>query len=199
MSCFKAFTARGKHGKTFPVYQYIDKNAQGLNLCVPSMFALKTRPAAKLDMLSAYYLGHAIANREFLQTRKSDPCRDYVATVLLSLLAEDSEDAATTPQHEEPTPHTWKAGTATFGEQYQYYYGIDFWVTARLSDRIQQSLLSPFGECFDDSGMDTSTWLVTGSGVRKLAAEWPEIAAEFGIAPEMAGQHPPAADGGRRD
>lgn len=71
-----------------------------------------------------------------------------------------------------------------------------FWPKTR---RTQQSLFSPFGECFDDSGMDTSTWLVTGNGVRKLAAEWPQIAAECGVLPELAGQHPPAADGGLRD
>ncbi len=185
MSSFKAFTARGKHGITFPVYQFVAKEP-GLNVSTPTVFVVKKREPEKLTKYVAYYFGHAIANREFLLSRKSDSTRDYTAAILLSFLAEDSMNASETPIHEEAPTHTWQSGIATFEEQYQHYDSIEFWVLAQFSELLERKL-SPHAEHFEGSQWIKSTWLVRASGVQKLISEWPQIASELGIRLDNAG------------
>jgi class 3 adenylate cyclase len=186
MSSFRAFTARGKHGITFPVYQFVSKEP-GLNVSIPSVFVVKKREPEKLTKYAAYYFGHAIANRDFLLSRKSDPTRDYTAAILLSFLAEDSVEASDTPAHEEATTHTWRSGLATFEEQYQHYYDLEFWILARFSKLLQAGELSSHAEHFEGAHWEKSTWLVKTSGVLKLISEWPQVASELGITLESAG------------
>jgi class 3 adenylate cyclase len=185
MSCFRAFTARGKHGITFPVYQFVSKET-GLNVDTPSVFVVKKRAPEKLTMYAAYYFGHAIANRDFLHSRRSDSTRDYAAAILLSFLAKDSVNAAETPTHEEATTVTWQSGIATFEEQYKHYDGLEFWVLARFSKLLADEL-SSHAEHFEGAQWSKSTWLVKAAGVQKLMSEWPQVASELGITPEEAG------------
>ena len=187
MSSFRAFTARGKHGVTFSVYQFVSKDAPGLSVSAPSAFVIKKDEAKKLTRYEAYYLAHAVVNKDFLSSRKADSTRDYTACILLSLLAEDSENAADTPAHEEPTPHTWRAGAATFQEQYRHYDGLDFWVRAKFSELLVASRLPSVAEHFEGPAWERSTWLIKPSGVQKLVSEWAQIANELGIMPEHAG------------
>jgi class 3 adenylate cyclase len=181
MSTWRAFTAKGKHDITFPVYQYVAKDAPGLNVAVPSVFSPRRREPEKLSLFAAYYLAHAIVNRDFLSSRRSDPTRDYAATILLAFLAEDSATAAETPPHDEPTAITWKAGIATFEEQYHHYKELEFWLLARFADLIQEKRLSRFFQLFEEANYATFYWLVSPSGIEKLLAEWSEVAGEFGI------------------
>ena len=186
LSSFRAFTAHGKHGITFPVYQFMSKEP-GLNVSIPSVFVVKKREPEKLTKRAAYYFGHAIANRDFLRTRKSDPTRDYTAAILLSFLAEDSVNASETPSHEAATPHTWRAGEATFIEQYRHYDGLEFWVLAQFSELLEAGELASHVEHFEGANWEKSTWLVKTSGIQKLISEWPQVASEFGITLESSG------------
>jgi len=181
MSSFNAFTARGKHGTTFTVYQFVSKDAPGLSVTTPSVFVAKRREIEKFSRYSAYYVAHAVANREFLRSRKGDAARDYAAVILLSLLAKDSEDAVDTPGHKEATIHTWRAGLATFEEQYHHYHELEFWVMAEFSHLLREKHLKLYDEHFEGAEWDKSTWLIKNSGVTKLLVEWPQIANAFGI------------------
>jgi class 3 adenylate cyclase len=186
MSSFRAFTAHGKHGITFLVYQFISREL-GLNISIPSVFVVKKREPKKLTKYSAYYFGHAIANRDFLLSRKKDPMRDYTASILLAFLAEDSVKASDTPAHDEAMMHTWESGLSTFEEQYQHYNGLEFWVSCQLSRFLQAGEIASHAEHFEGDLWEKSTWLVMASGLQKLISEWPQVASEFGITLESAG------------
>ncbi|MFZ2644411.1 MAG: adenylate/guanylate cyclase domain-containing protein [Verrucomicrobiia bacterium] len=180
-TAFREYQAIAKHGVKFTAYQYIEPNLLGLNAATPSAFETKKSSPAKLTRIVAYYIAHGIRNREFLVSRKKDPKRSYVATVLLGFLAMDSEDAATTPRHENPTLRTWGAGAATFQKQYEFYNDVDFWIMARLAEYFGEKHLSSYRNCFIGEPFETEVWLVSTKGVQKLLAEWPAIAKEFEI------------------
>lgn len=187
MSSFRAFTARGKHGVTFTVYQFVAKDAPGLKVSTPSVFVVTKSEPKKLTRFEAYYAAHAIANRDFLFSRKADSTRIYTASILLCLLAEDSENAANTPTHEEPTPHTWRAGAVPFEEQYQHYDALGFWILAYFSEYLVASRLPSLVEHLAGPDWERATWFIKPSGVQKLISEWPQVANEFGITAELAG------------
>lgn len=187
MSSFRAFTATGKHGVTFVVYQYLSKNAPGLSVGTPSAFIAKRREPEKLTKWAAYYIAHAITNREFLMLRRTDSTRDYVATILLAFLADDSEKASDTPPHEAPTTKTWGAGLFSFEQQYRHYNNLEFWPLAGFAELLQEKHLQRYADQFEGADYDPCYWLVKPSGVQKLIAEWPQIANEFGITGEGMG------------
>jgi class 3 adenylate cyclase len=181
MSTWRSFTARGKHGVEFSVYQFVSKNVRGLSDAVPSVFVAPRRQPEKLSRCVAYYLAHAIANRKFLLSRRSDVTRDDVAPVLLVFLAEDSDVAADTPKYQDPYTVTWGAGTATFEKQYEHYSKMDFCVLQRLAYFIDEKHLASFDELFERGEWETLYWAVRPSEIQRLVAEWPQIASEFGI------------------
>ena len=185
MSCWRAYTACGKHDVSFPVYQFVSDDTPGLDVSEPSAFlARRHAPRQEPEKLSepvAYYLAHANANREFLTSRKSDSLRDYCAGVVLWFLAEDSVEAAKSPLHQEPRTKSWQAGAATFAEQYEHYAELDFWVLAGFFAFIKEKHLSRFPDAFARGRYQTSFWLPSPVGLQRLAAEWPSIASQFGI------------------
>lgn len=205
MSNWKAFTGKGKHGITFPVYQFVSNDHPGLNIQTPSAFAVRPRAPERMTEQVAYYVANAIVNREFLVSKKGDPTRDEVATVLLWFLTEDAVAAANTSPHETPTTKTWKAGKVSFSEQYEYYDKMDFWSLMLLSDSIETQYLSSVSEVFERSGYLPLYWLVSEAGVRKLINEWPAVANLFGIdqtaplanrtSPKVGGTHEPTHPG----
>jgi class 3 adenylate cyclase len=156
LSSFRVFHASGKHDVAFPVYQYLSKDSPGLNVATPSAFAAKGIEPAKLTKQVAYYIAHAAQNRPFLRLRKADPARDDAATVLLAFLSEDSLKASETPVHEEATPKTWRAGSASFEEQYQHYYEIDFWPLVDLAKLLQEKYLQRYSQHFEAANYFTS-------------------------------------------
>lgn len=187
MSSFRAFTATGKHGVTFPMYQYLSKNAPGLSVSTPSVFIAKRREPEKLTKLAAYYIAHAITNREFLMSRRTDVTRDYAATILLAFLANDSGEASETPPHESPSTRTWGAGVTSFEQQYYHYNDIEFWPMTELATLLQTKHLQRYEDHFEGANYQTCYWLVKPPGVQKLIEEWPQIANEFGITGEGMG------------
>lgn len=185
---FRVFSATGKHGIQFAVYQFLSKDSLGLNVDVPSAFAVKKIELAKLTKLAAYYMAHAQKNRDFLLSRKTDSGRDYAAIVLLTFLAEDSESVSETPSHEEARTITWGAGEETFEKQYLYYYHYitnDFWVICRLSDLLSSQYLDTYSEYFEGADFMTNFTFVKPTGIQKLLVEWPQIAKEFGLAQKL--------------
>ena len=180
LSSFRKFRARAKHGLELDVYQYVAKDAHGLNVAVPSAFASAGYERPKLSSLAAYYMCHAVSNRDFLEAQKGDPVRDYVGVILLGFLAADSVEAASTPSHEEPMTRTWKAGSASFEEQYRHYSKLEFWPLAEFSDLFAEKHLSQYRSCFDGDVVPNYAFVST-AGIEKLYADQPGIAAQFGI------------------
>ena len=181
-SSFRKYSARVKHGTELDLYQYIAKDARGLNIGVPTAFASTSAPQRPaLSKRTAYYMCHAILNRDWLVKQKGDPMRDYAAVVLLDFLADDSEKRANTLPTDEAETRTWSAGLATFEEQYAFYRGIDFWVIAEYQGLIVESRLSRYSDCFERADYQTKYAFVSAQGIARLHAECPEIAAEMGI------------------
>lgn len=180
LSSFRRFRAKGKHEIEFDVYQFVAKDAHGLNVAEPSAFATKGLERPTLSKLAANYMCHAIDHRDFLVARKGEPMRDYVAVVLLGFLADDSLEAASTPSHEEPNTKTWRAGSASFEEQYTHYAKTEFWVLAEYAELYAHEHLSRYSECFERDVLPNYAF-VSSAGIERLFADHPEIAAEFGI------------------
>ena len=179
LESFRHYAATGKHGLTFPVYQFVSPISPGLNVEPPSSFAKKATEAVKLTKLAAYYIAHAAKNRQFLLSRKGDARRDEVATVLLTYLAGDSVDASEAGVHDKPTVKTWRADSASFEEQYHHYDSIGFWPITDLARFLSKDILGQYSEHFESAGYLTTYGFVRPSGVQKLWAEWPQIAIEF--------------------
>lgn len=187
LSSFRGYNATGKHGVKFSVYQFLSKNTRGLNVAVPSAFAVHKAEPLKLTKLVAYFIAHAERNREFLLSRRSDPAREYVGTVLLYFLAADSQTASETPSYETPTTMTWEAGIASFEQQYSYYDKLDLWTMMIFSQLISTEYLEPYREHFETNAFLVNIFpFIKPSGLQKLQAEWPDIANEFGIEPRTA-------------
>ena len=134
MDSFRTFQARGKHGISFPVHQFVMKGLPGLNNDVPSVFAVAKAETPKFTKLTAYYVANAWAAREFLRSRHDDVTREDIATILLYFLAEDCVIKSETPEHDRPAVHTWKSGEASFQEQYDHYDAMDTWVVITWRD-----------------------------------------------------------------
>ena len=176
---FKPFSARGKHGITFPVYQFVSAS-DGLNAEPPSAFAAKKSSPAKLTKLAAYYFAHSLRHQKFLSGRRADPARDYVAVVLLTYLAQDDVQADETPSHDELEPKTWGAGTASFEQQYEHYDQLDYWALRDLALLLQEKHLAPYAGYFD-GGSETCHVFVSDDGTKKLKSEWPDVAKQVGV------------------
>jgi class 3 adenylate cyclase len=169
MSDLKRHPGTDKHGNRFPVYQYVAQDNSGLNLEVPSVFKPREVQERKLSKLVAYYMAHAIENKDFLLSRRAETLFDYVAPILLYLKANDSLNKSEASQYDSPTQIT--NDSASVEKQYEYYEGVDFWVLVKLEDFIEESVLQPFASCFA-SGQYSTVWtFVNRSGIQKLRNE----------------------------
>lgn len=179
MTCFRSFQARGKHDLVFPVYQFVAKEFPGLDINTPSAFVAKKVEPPKFTKFVAYYVAHAATHREFLLSKTGQSVRNDAATVLLCVLAEDSETKSETPAHEASHMITWKAGVASFEEQYNHYYQIDFWPLVRFAELLAEKHLESYSEYFESSNYTRNFAFVKPSALRKLRVEWPRILEEF--------------------
>jgi hypothetical protein len=177
MNLFRTFTAKGKHGQTFSVYQYIGKEHIGLNIEIPSNFTPRQAIDKRLPELLAYYLAHALLNQEFFVT-KNDP-DSYPGIVLLYFLSCDSETASNASYYEKPQNFTHGAGRLSFEEQFKYYDDIDFWVICRFAREIANQYLYEFYYCFEGANFLPAYCIVSEKGKSKLKKDWPEIWQEF--------------------
>jgi class 3 adenylate cyclase len=179
MSNLKRHEGYDKHGNKFPVYQYVAQNNVGLNIEVPSVFKPRQSQEKKLSKLVAYYIAHAIENRDFLFSRREESQFEYAAPILLYFKAIDSVNTSEASQYETSSPRTHGALKATADEQYDYYKQSDFWILADFADFITDSVLAPFGSCFA-TGKYLRVWsFISAHGAWRLKHEWPSIWQEF--------------------
>ena len=159
IKCFQAFTAKGKHGQIFNVYQYIKPEHIGLNTDKPSIFAPRQSAPLRLSLKIAYYLAHAISNREFFLSKVNVIGFEYAGIILLYFLAWDSEEASEATPYKRPYVRTRYPGAGTIEEQFEYYKQSDFWVLAEFSGDITERYLSKFYDCFE--GHDGYTRIIS--------------------------------------
>jgi hypothetical protein len=176
---FQAFTAKGKHGHIFNVYQYIKPEHVGLNIEKPSIFIPRQSAPLRLSPKVAYYLGHAILNREFFLSKVNIPTFEYAGIILLYFLAWDSEAASKATAFKPPYVRTKYPGAGTIEEQFEYYRQSDFWVMTELSDDIVDKYLNKFYYCFEGSDYDRNYIFPNDKGQSKLKNDWPDIWKEF--------------------
>ena len=81
MDSFEEFTATTKHGTRINVYQLLDYTAHGLNVETPRAFHVEEEDN-ELTRFVAYYLAHAMSNREALLEHK-DATDMYGGVILL--------------------------------------------------------------------------------------------------------------------
>jgi class 3 adenylate cyclase len=183
MKSFRRFDATAKHGVQLVLFQYRDPELTALNSNTPTVFVPpKKVEQLKLSKLAAYYIAHASVNRDFLFSRSDDVVRDYAGTVLLYFLSEDSAKKSETPAHERPMLSTWRADKASFPEQYEYYKAIEIHILMELADLLASKHLAPYANYFELGSYLPSYALIMEAAVEKLRSEWPQIAAEFGLA-----------------
>jgi class 3 adenylate cyclase len=181
MSQFRPYIGQGKHGSTFRVYQYIAKTVGVLNTEPPTIFQEKSLAKPRFTSFAAYYVAHAIKNEDFLKSITGDLGRQWAAPVLLFYLATDSIRKSETSPYDTPYLRTWKAGIASFSDQYGHYRSIDTSILVDLEALMANRYLDQYQEYFEDYS-DVGPVFVTPAGRRKLTLEWSSIAQEFGVA-----------------
>jgi class 3 adenylate cyclase len=175
MNKFRPLSAKGKHGLTFNIYQYIKEEHNGLNTEIPSIFTHKNLPPRRLSKFVAYYLRHAIANRDLFLSKKDKAMFPYAGIILLYFLANDDLDASEATQYDYFQPKTWSAGKATVEEQLEHYYDLESWVLIQFSKEIMERYLDGESECFEESSWPSKFLFVGDKGRTKLKQDWPEI------------------------
>ncbi len=175
MKSFRRLDAEIKHGVKIPVHQFIESGHVGLSTEVPAQFKKRER---RLTLIQAFYLAHALRNREFLLQRNRHGQNVYAITVLLWFLASDSTELTTGAKYEEPFLKVYGKGSLPFSDAFSHYMSIDFSVCCELASLIRESLaIQPY---IEDSGL-TQYFVVNELGRKKLKAEYPKIWEEFGL------------------
>jgi hypothetical protein len=172
MGSFREYKGKDKHGNAFPVYQYVQPDTKGLNTAPPVGFSAAAAPLSKLV---AYYLLHALRNKESLLTRVTGPSVDYVSIVLLYLWAKASiEESESTPFDR------WSISgvrmDAPIREQYDKYERNDYAVRQELAEFIIDYVLRPFRDCFEVGRFGIRMWcFVSTVGEQRLRTEFPAL------------------------
>jgi class 3 adenylate cyclase len=179
LNSFRSYTARIKHQIDLPVHQYVTAGRRGLSTDVPSQFRVDVLPKGRpnLTKLAAYYLAHAIANRQFLTKKIAHGQESYAALVLLYFLAIDSVGESEASDINPYKPHVAKA-SHPIEDQFRCYDTVDFWLCCDMSMHIAEKYLDDYADCFSDESM-FGHHFVTQVGVARLRKEWPGIWDEF--------------------
>lgn len=183
MEAFRSYQASTKHDERVPVHQLIIQDASGLSLDEPRAFVTQKKKQPKLTEHIAYYLAHAMSNHHILVENKDNMYDENAVIALLNFLAKDSGRRSHATELETVYPETYKAGSATFWEQYEYYAQLDnhlVWDFARFVRWGNKEYLSKYDNCFrqDEIGL-TDHRAVSEYGKRRLKEEWPRIWDEF--------------------
>jgi hypothetical protein len=181
LDLFHPYTTTTKHGDSFKVYQFISKDYKGLNTDVPLSFKPKQQGDPKLTRLVAFYMAHAIKNRLFLEQQFRSGNLLSPATVLLYLLAIDSEQKISSGKFVTIPSKTYNAGIATIQEQYDFYCNADGWLILEFSNIIDGKHLSIYNKYFEGYSWSTYYTIVNEEGKDKLKKEYPDIWQEFGL------------------
>lgn len=185
MGAFRSYQAKTKHDEQVPVHQLIMQDAPGLNLDEPQAFIVQKRREPKLTEHVAYYLAHALANRHVLIKKKDKIYHDEAVIILLYFLAKDSVERLHATELDQTYPETYKAGSATFWEQYEYYSQLDrhlIWNFAHCVRFGSKESLIKYSNCFSNNRYGLSDFrAISEYGKRKLKEEWPRIWDEFAL------------------
>lgn len=182
MESFDEFVATTKHGERVNVYQLLDYTAHGFNSETPSAFH-KDGTNKELTKLVAYYLAHAIVNRNvFLEHRTQ--MDQYGGVILLYFKATDSREMHEKEEIREPILKTYGAEEdMPFSEQYTYYSNFLVWVKSLLHRFIVREYLKDYTPCFETVYTTSRDYrFVSRQGQERLKDEWPEIWDEFNLA-----------------
>ena len=184
MKSFRQYTAKGKHGIAFPVYQYIEQRKKYLNLEVPKNFTQVKKVEPKLTRLVAYYLAHALKYQRFFLSKTRDSLLNYNAPILLYLLANDSQYQSKRTKYDQSSSYAFVWGSsrrASTEEQYNHYAESDNWGNIQFANLLQEVHLSKFASCFEGKINSPRYAFVSEKGRAKLKQEWPDIWEEFSL------------------
>lgn len=174
MDCFRPLQGVVKHDVQLPVFQFKGEDCPGLNVDIPELFKAQAEP--KLNMQVAYYLAHAIKNRDSMLKHADKALKQLGATILLWSLAEDSITKLMATEFDRPIFITYGRGERDFEEQLEYYSDYDLHALIRFKALIYSHYLSKY-DCFE--GKFSECRFVSQKGMEKLKEEWPTIWAEF--------------------
>jgi class 3 adenylate cyclase len=189
MDKFRSYSASGKHGSSFQVYQYVGDGHPSLNKEIPSAFASRKPEKKKLTEQAAHYIAQAIVHRQDLMRIKASPRSFWedAAIILLRFLSRDSYELSKVSEFgDAPHTYTWNARTKTFDEQYEYYAAQDTWlradaeahtVNAPYDERLD---LARYSECFESENDYLPHYaFINKVGVKRLNEEWPEVWSQY--------------------
>ncbi len=178
MKSFEGHMATVKHGVPLPVYQYTASGFPYLSTVVPQHFKSPSPRERRLSEAEAYYLAHALRNKQFFVAKRGLGQSDYASIVLLWFLAKDSEGLAHSTEYSPYSPHVFGGGEADMDDMFKYYMSVHFWLLAACTDRVMAELVD-LREFFERDGFRTLWQFVTPAGQAKLKEEHPSIWAEF--------------------
>jgi hypothetical protein len=179
MKSFTQFSGRGKHGVVLNIFQYIAEGHPELNTAVPAKFIVKPREEDRLSKMLGYCFAHAIKNKDFIVSKAHDFMRTETTCTLLWLLAIDSYEKAVSDGLSVISPQTYRAGMASFGEQYEYYNSADLQVLRLCFNFISKNLDKYWG-CFARATFGQYIF-INEIGKEKLRRDCADICSEFSI------------------
>jgi class 3 adenylate cyclase len=180
---FRRLIAVVKHNRQLEVYQYVSQAHEGLNTDVPSAWVIRMPPVV------AYYLAHAIQNRDFLLKHQNQG-DVVVAIALLWLLANDSygrSSSTETNPHVELAPKDLLSRifglNMSFSQRFFSFSRTDGNVAGVLIAMLQLVLevLGQYQNYFEPGKFPPNFIFVNQLGKGKLIEEWPGIWAEFNL------------------
>lgn len=186
INAFDQHSGTVKHGERMGVYQ-LKLDRPGLNVEVPSAFKPTPKPLKpqepRLPRVMAYYLAHAIANQQTILEK--DLSNEDAVILLLYMRAKDSEEEADATQFEKLYPDTYKAGKASFEEQYKEHYskidrGVVYLIHRFMSDTYFFNDDLPLYKCFHQTSDGVVDFrFANDAGRAKLKKDWPQIWEQF--------------------
>jgi class 3 adenylate cyclase len=180
---FRHLVAVVKHNRRLEVYQYIAQGHPGLNTNVPGAWVKRMTPVV------AYYLAHAVQNRDFLKKHQNQS-ETVVAVALLWLLAVDSYGRSSST---EVNPHVELAPkdllSHVFGLKMSFsqrFFGLlraDGNVAGMFGALVQfvMGVLGQYPHYFEAGKFPPNLIFVSPLGKVKLKEEYPGVWAEFNL------------------
>jgi hypothetical protein len=178
---FRPLVAIVKHDRQLEVYQYVAEGYAGLNTDIPSAWERSMTP------IVAYYLAHAIQNRDFL-IKHQNQSETVVAVVLLWLLTSDSYGrcySSETSPYVDLAPKDLLSRVLGLNMSFaQRFFGLgraDANVAGVLVAlaRFIMEVLEQYQDYFEPGKFPPNLIFVSPLGKMKLKEEYPGIWAEF--------------------
>lgn len=173
-----------KHGLVLKMHQLMERDATGLNVDMPSSFAIHVKPEPKLTRLAAYYFAHSIKNRAFLLQNRGYGQNNFALAVLLWYLAVDSLGKSEATEVEPYQEHMPETNYNALNEQFELLMELPYWVCVDLRNLVRDFKIGEENYKYFEDGWDFT--IINVQGQNKLKSDWPEIWEEFRLG-EMSG------------